>query len=198
MDGVETAFWESRSIDEHAGLIARQARRSLADPATYALSDAIVAAPFERKTRVSAWGRSYSFNACARHDLVLPPFAQFDKRAGKALANTWNFLVENVLFRDDPPGYDQFSTLRYTLEAGFGDCDDYTIAFAALLIPQGFQVHARVVSIDGQYWAHVYPRVRHGSSGWVALDPTVRGSTPGWEFSKSRAVIDFDLSHAVR
>lgn len=77
------------------------------------------------------------------------------------------------------------------------NCDDSTILLAALHKAVGFRnVRARVVSTDERYWEHVYVRVgvpKSRSRELIALDPTVKGAVPGWEYPRSRAIHDFLL-----
>lgn len=73
------------------------------------------------------------------------------------------------------------------------NCDDSTIAFCALLRAIGFKCNARIISQDGQYWAHVYPMVMIPGRGYTALDITESGKSPGWEFPHARAVRDFPM-----
>lgn len=78
------------------------------------------------------------------------------------------------------------------------NCDDATICFAALLRALGFSyVAARVVSTNGERWEHVYPVVALPKQGrarkLVALDITVSGSVPGWEYPKITHRVDYKL-----
>ncbi len=77
------------------------------------------------------------------------------------------------------------------------NCDDSTILMGALLKALGFRdVRARVISVDGRRWAHVYTMVSENRSGGgklIALDPTVKDAVPGWEFGKARKIRDFKL-----
>jgi hypothetical protein len=76
-------------------------------------------------------------------------------------------------------------------------CDDATITLGALHRLVGFQgVRARVVSTNGKYWEHVYPMIGFPKTNprkWLALDPTVKGSVPGWEYPKIKVAEDFPL-----
>lgn len=89
------------------------------------------------------------------------------------------------------------ANLRSVRTLGAGDCDDATILVVALHKAAGFRnCRARIVSTDGEYWAHVYGIVgmpRTQSRELVAFDPTVKGAVPGWEYPRSRAVHDFIL-----
>lgn len=81
--------------------------------------------------------------------------------------------------------------------AGAGDCDDGVIVFASLLKTAGFKrVRGRVVSVDAKAYGHIYTMVgmpATRSTHLLALDPTVKGATPGWEYPKSKVVVDFEL-----
>lgn len=196
---ARTTVWESEDLADHCQLIARQVQKSLEDPETRKLAVKIaghrpdsyinengVAVPI-----VEAWGLQ----------LYLPPVGASPCAAQNDVCEiqaVWNFLVANVRYVLDPDGYDLFCTLRRTLEAGSGDCDDMCIAFASLLRALGFaNVFARVVSTDGKRWAHVYPVVALPKSGSirriVPLDITVAGSVPGWQFKGISHQADYKL-----
>jgi transglutaminase-like putative cysteine protease len=91
-----------------------------------------------------------------------------------------------------------YQDLRTTLTTASADCDDFTIAFCALLRTVGFQCAARIISLNGTSWAHVYPLCYNPDrSGWIALDVTENGKLPGWEFSGARAVRDFPMGDSA-
>lgn len=77
------------------------------------------------------------------------------------------------------------------------NCDDATVVFGALCKRAGFStVRARVISVDGEAFGHVYPVVglpRKYPTELVPLDPTVRNAVPGWEYEGGKVVQDFDL-----
>jgi hypothetical protein len=191
-------MWETENLDEHVALIKRQVDRSLEDDETIQLARKIVSGNADGEERgrrfVRAWGKK----------LTLPP-AQCPMRtpdteeavARCEMTAIWNFGVANVRYVEDPDGYDLFGTVRYILEAGAGDCDDSTILYAALHKAVGFRnVRARVVSTDGKFWEHVYVRIgvpKSRARELVALDPTVKGAVPGWEYPRSKTVRDFIL-----
>lgn len=104
----------------------------------------------------------------------------------------WNFLVLNVRYTQDVRARDTYATLRAALEAGAEDCDGMTICFAALLGAIGYPVKARVISIDGASWDHIYPLVGIKST-WVPLDITERAKLPGWEFARAAKRVDFPM-----
>ena len=190
----EVAYWESNSLDEHVALIARQVNRSLDDPETRRLAVKIVSGRPDGESKgrltVDAWGKTFwmpQVEACA---------PQNDECESTLL---WNFVVLNVRYVLDPDGYDLFSTLKHTLLTGGGDCDDMVIALAALHRSLGWRsVRARVVSTKGSHWEHVYtmvglPKANATPTRWVALDPTVKGAKPGWEYGSSTHRVDYDL-----
>lgn len=179
----DVAIWETNNLEDHMSLMRRQVRRSLDDPETHRLARAVARG---LTTKVDAWGKSYRLTkrTCAAGD-----------DCGD-IAQVWNFAVLNVRYVKDPDDYDLFCTVKHTLEDGVADCDDYTILIGALLKSLGFQdVRARVVSVDGRRWAHVYNMVGAYRSGGplVALDPTVKDATPGWEYDKAKKKRDFKL-----
>jgi hypothetical protein len=189
----EVAYWETNNLDEHVALIARQVQRSLDDAETRKLAVRLVSGRpdgvVNGKPVINAWGKRY----------WMPQTAECATQSAECeIVIIWNFVVQNVRYVLDPDGYDLFSTLRHTLEAGGGDCDDMVICLAALLRSLGFlDVRARVVSTNGKAWEHVYLMVgasKSKSGGkLVCLDPTVTGATPGWEYSQSSNRVDYRL-----
>jgi hypothetical protein len=77
------------------------------------------------------------------------------------------------------------------------NCDDFTTLLGAMHRLLGFEsLRARVVSIDAQYWEHVFLLVgfpKRNGAKWMPLDPTVRGSVPGWQYQKIKSIQDFTL-----
>lgn len=192
--------WQTNDLDEHMALIKRQVNRSLDDPETRQLAVKITSGKPDAWTQhqgakwpvVRAWGEYF----------VLPdvqkgarPCAMRDEWC--EIVTIWNFVVANVRYVYDPSAYDLFCTAEYTLRAGGGDCDDMTILLASLLKSVGFEgVAARVVSTTGQKWEHVYALVgipKDPPKRWFALDPTVAGVVPGWEYKNVRDTRDFYL-----
>lgn len=183
LSAPDVALWESHNIEDHVALMRRQVRRSLEDNETHRLALTVARGQTDR---VTAWGRTYKMT---RRD---------PKLRGDCcdIAQVWNFCVLNVHYVHDPDEYDLFCTVRKTLEAGVGDCDDSTILQGALLKSLGFRdVRARVISVDGRRWAHVYAVTTEYRAGGadVPLDPTVRNAVPGWEYAGAKKVRDFRL-----
>jgi hypothetical protein len=195
----EVAVWEADNIEDHLSLIKRQVDRSLADPETRRLAvkiaggnpDDVIVEDGVEVPIVNAWGMG----------LYLPISSWSDcspKDAMCEIEAVWNFVVANIRYVLDPDGFDLFSTLKLTLDAGAGDCDDMVIAFGALLRALGFQnVFCRVVSTNNERWEHVYTMVGLPKTGrskkMISLDPTVKGAVPGWEYKKITHRLDYKL-----
>ena len=184
LSAPDAAIWETHNLNDHLALLQRQVRRSLDDPETHRLALTVAQG---QSDRVTAWGRS--------HRMTKKTSRSNDPCCD--IAQVWNFGVLNVAYVKDPDEYDLFCTVKHTLAAGVGDCDDSTILQGALLKALGFSdVRARVISVDGRRWAHVYTMVndrKDGDGRLIALDPTVRNATPGWEFAEAKARRDFKL-----
>lgn len=109
-------------------------------------------------------------------------------------AGLWNMVQRifywvrsRVRYVRDPRQKELFQALGVTLQNGFGDCDDFTGALAALLKGAGFRVKARVIATrPGGPYVHIYPLVEVAGK-WKALDATVN-FPPGWESPHTRAL----------
>jgi len=191
-------MWNSgSSLEKHLALMKRQVKRSLEDPETVQLANRLVSNRYDymndpesgkRIVVVKAWGDYYrapTTAACKARD------------ASCEIVKMWDFAVLNLRYTYDPADTDTFRTVKESLQGGGTDCDDYVIFFASLLGAIGFtSVGARVISEDGQSWGHVYALVgcpHNNPQRWIALDPTVAGVQPGWEFPRARARRDFEL-----
>lgn len=193
-----TEHHTTSSLDSHVGFIKRQVDRSMRDGETRQLAVKIVSNAYEWVTNpktgdpvpvVEAWGMNF----------IAPDGSPIMARNERGEVNKiWDFMVLNVRYVYDPTDIDTFATLKHTLESGGGDCDDTTIAFAALLGSLGFRVIARVVSTNDNpdEWVHIYPMVglpKDGPTKWLALDMTVAGVRPGWEYPDIARKRDFEL-----
>ena len=193
-------------IEEHIELIRGQIQKSLEDPATRFLAGALVAGNFDSaidpRTGVAVpvvpyHGRFY--RAAPSWETASRVCMGRDKRC--ELVAIWNFCVMNIRYTDDQHGEDTYQDLRMTLETGAGDCDDFTIAFAALLHAVGFEdIVARVISLSGDAWEHIYPRVLVVDAPaqrveWIPLDATeTHPPRPlGWEYPRAAVARDFAI-----
>lgn len=190
--------WETNDLDEHIALVKRQVQRSVDDMELVQLARKIVSGKADGRARddegtvrpyVEAWGEAF----------VLPPGRCAMRDAECEVIALWNFWNANVRYVYDPTEYDMFATVKYTLLAGAGDCDDSTVGLAALAKSIGFEkVIARVVSVSGETWEHIYPLIGLPKEGrgpirWIPLDCTVPGAQPGWEYNGVKAHQDFYL-----
>lgn len=193
MKNAEIRVWETNSLEEHVALIQEMVKVSLEDPETRKLAVGVVGRRVDQVVEgapcVHAWDDVYR----------LGPQRRCPMNDGACeLEAIWNFVVLNIRYVYDPDGFDLFLSLKRMLEARAEDCDGFTIAFGSMLRAVGFQnVFARVVSVGGKQWEHVYTVVGLPKQGpiqqLVPLDPTVEGARPGWEYPGATKVRDFRL-----
>ncbi len=186
-------------MEEHIRLIRGQISKSLDDPATRVLAAALVSGNFDSMTDprtgqpvpvVPFHGRWY--RGAASWEDARSLCAMRDYRC--EVTAIWNFVVLNCRYTQDQDGEDTYSTVRGSLEQGALDCDDMTILFASLLKAIGYEnLVARVVSIQGATWDHIYPLVMLPKGQWIALDATESGHHLGWEYQNVAARRDFAL-----
>lgn len=178
-------------------LMKQQVDQSLLDPETRQLAVKLISGSFDyiRDPRtgrqiqvVEAWGKYFH----APQLRVCPP-----KDDACELAFIWTFLVNNMRYTYDPDNADTFVTLKQSLLAGGGDCDDQTIAICSLARAVGFTAcFARVVSTTGEQWEHVYPIIgcpKDNPTVFIPLDMTVPGKPPGWQVEQVAEVRDFEM-----
>jgi hypothetical protein len=94
------------------------------------------------------------------------------------------WMRANVRYVRDPSTIDTFATAMRTIEAHGGDCDDYQIALAALLMTIGYPVKMKTIRTkDFADWNHIYLVVGlppGKPTKWRALDASVK-QPAGWE-----------------
>lgn len=195
---IRTEHHVTRDIDAHVALIQRQVERSLRDPETRQLAVKIVSGSFvwrknprtgSDEPHITAWGKTLY---APGGDVCQPKDAECE------LIKVWNFVLKNFRYVYDPDQIDTFTTVKYSLEAGGGDCDDATILFGSLLRAIGFQVRARVIATTDapSEWVHIYPLVglpKDNPSKWVPLDMTMKDYLPGDEYPQIAAYRDYQL-----
>lgn len=177
-------------------LIRARVRKGVDDPAVYQLARHISAGGWE--VRPTKNGRKLC--ACVpfkgRWYLVAEPGYEpvlCQARAHRCVAErVWDFTVLNVRYGNDTRNRDTYADISTTLGNQEGDCDDHTIVICTLLESLGYETRARVISLDGQYWAHVYPVVLIDGD-WVAMDTTENRKTFGWESPDAVVFRDFDM-----
>jgi hypothetical protein len=89
-------------------------------------------------------------------------------------------------YTKDPEGREAIKTPRTMLEEYerhgriVGDCDEQVTLLLAGLATVGIPAEPVVMSQTLGDYSHVYMRYWSGQRGWVAMDPIVRGTDPGW------------------
>ncbi len=190
---------QSYDIDGHMKLLKQQVDEGIRDAESRQLAVQIVSANSYRYRTHPRTGKQYPVVTAWGREYEVPNGAPCKSRDEKCeIQRVWDFMQLNCRYVYDNRTIDQFATLRRTLEAGGGDCDDSTIAFATILGQLGYQVVGRVISVqdDPSEWVHVYPMVgvtKDELKGWIPLDTTVEGSYPGWEFPDKARYRDYQL-----
>ncbi len=190
------------SIDDLIMMIRKQIQVSIDDPATRVLAASIVSSSYQftdgdvtgtPEPYVEYYGRKYFVSP---EGAPVPPRCK--ARDFKCeIARIWEFVVLNVRYTADIDDADLYQDLRTILATRSGDCDDMTIVFCALLRSVGFECAARVISLQGNSWDHIYPLVKNPRSGeWYALDATEDNKPLGWEFANPAKTKDFDMGGA--
>lgn len=194
---IQLARGMSYDLDQHVGFIQRQVNKSIRDGESRQLAVKIVSGTYDRaydrKGKEQAVVRAFGRQFLAPPGDICPP-----RNEECEIERIWDFMVLNFRYVYDPAAVDTFATLKESLLAGGGDCDDATIAFATLLGSVGFPVLGRVISTkdDPKTWVHIYPMVglpKDNPKHYVPLDITVEGVPPGWEFPNIANHRDYQL-----
>jgi len=191
---VAVAFFDSDDLAGHVDIIRRQTQRSLEDPEVHVLARKIAEGRPDLyiKGIPAVHFRGLPYQLAVSREELAPARNELEQ-----INAVWDFMVLNVTYMFDPPGIDMFSTVPVLLDAGTGDCDDAVVFFGALLGALGFRVKARVISTGDEAWEHIYPLVglpRARPARWLALDWTVQGARPGWEYDNARHQADFEIA----
>lgn len=190
--------YTTTDLDSHVALIKGQVDKSLDDGETRKLAVQLVSGAFDTvRSRhsgadepvVTAWGKQFR----APEGPICKPRDYYCE-----IEKVWDFIVLNLRYVYDPTNIDTFVTLKESLLAGGLDCDDATIAFAALFGAIGFHVIGRVISTKAapNKWVHIYPLVgleKDDPKTWIPLDMTVDGAIPGWEYDGIAKTRDYLL-----
>lgn len=91
--------------------------------------------------------------------------------AGQARA-VWDWFVRHVRFVRDGVGQEVVQDAAWTLQHGFGDCDDMTVALRGLLGSVGIVTRTvTVANIPGEdAFSHVYLEAQLAPGRWIPLD----------------------------
>lgn len=199
MSGMRQRHYHNNSeLDTHVSHIQQMVARGLNDGEYRKLAVKVVSGRFDLRTLangvkipvVEAWGRYFPAppgKVCRTEDDECE------------IIKVWDFVVQNIRYVHDTVNVDVFASLKETLLAGGGDCDDLTIAFGTLLGHLGFTTVGRVISTKDapNDWAHIFPLVgvpKANPSKWIALDASVHGATPGWIYPAIAKYKDYPLS----
>lgn len=171
--GLRSKFHEVRTIDQRVAHIQRLAQKGKTDPVIVQLA---------RQTVSRKCGNKHCI---AERDYAGEVGAIFHE------------VRSRVRYVRDAWGVDQFSSARRTLEAGAGDCDDFSIVISSMLGALGYQTRLRVIrTVDSPEWNHIYNLVEvpPGSDKWYPLDASVN-EPPGWQAPRNQiaAIRDYEV-----
>jgi len=83
-----------------------------------------------------------------------------------------DFVKKNVKYVNDPPRAEVFQSPLRTLEWGIGDCDDFAVLTASLLLSAGLNARPVIKRVNDR-WGHVVVEVFHPErKEWLEIDTT--------------------------
>lgn len=83
-----------------------------------------------------------------------------------------SFVKENIKYVNDPPRAEVFQSPLRTLEWGLGDCDDFAVLTASLLLSAGLNARPVIRRVNDR-WGHVVVEVFHPEKRkWLEIDTT--------------------------
>jgi transglutaminase-like putative cysteine protease len=106
----------------------------------------------------------------------------------------FEYVRDSIRFTRDTSGVELLQGARYTLEHGFGDCDDKATLLAALLGSIGNRAGLafRAIATGGPGFSHVYPVVLVGGRT-LALDATYTDTALGSEYPNPSQIMDMPV-----
>jgi hypothetical protein len=105
--------------------------------------------------------------------------------------NIYFFVVENIRYKKDTPGFEQIRTAVRTWKDRFTgvDCEDYTVLISAILTQMGYTPKAEIVGF-GRGYAHIYALGTHqGQTIIIDTTPYMDGLGPVVPFNTRPAGI---------
>lgn len=82
--------------------------------------------------------------------------------------NIWNFVRDNIQYKNDAKGIEQLRTPQRTLYDKKGDCDDFSILISAILTNLNIKHELIVAAYKAEnQWQHIYP-VAYTDEGGVS------------------------------
>lgn len=100
----------------------------------------------------------------------------------------FEWVRENIMYVRDPAGIEQFRKPIRTVQQAMGDCDDMTILICAMLSSIGHNLVLRVIGVDSNEPAHIYPLdllPPVNPTEAIALDAT-RPEPMGWQIDEKQ------------
>lgn len=80
-----------------------------------------------------------------------------EKKAARIAAA---FVRRNIRYQSDPEDTEYIMFPHVIYREGYGDCDDMTVLFCALMLAAGFPTKIEAIKYRGdKYYSHVYARV---------------------------------------
>jgi transglutaminase-like putative cysteine protease len=111
----------------------------------------------------------------------------------------FEWVKSRIRYVKDPTGRELFQQIPALLQAGIGDCDDFTAIIAALFAAAGIKVRARIIKVKrGGPWAHIYP-VAELDGKWRAFDGALpqaldqRAGKAGFEYPNPAQRLDLEV-----
>lgn len=103
-------------------------------------------------------------------------------------ATLQNWVRSNIRYTGDALDVETVQTPNYTLQEGYGDCDDQSTLLAALLMSVGIPAAFAAVGVDGEPFSHVMTFAGlPGYNRYVSLETTLTTDPntgeligPGW------------------
>ncbi len=82
------------------------------------------------------------------------------------------YADKSVKYQRDQPGHERVTTPKRLIQDGVGDCKKFTVLIGAVLKKAGFNPLLKVVSYDGESYAHIYIILPIGNGKkYITLDP---------------------------
>lgn len=110
------------------------------------------------------------------NEYAASPFVQqvtthiIQKYPNDFLRGIFDFVCDNVNYTKDKEGHEYVSTPQRTFRDGKGDCKKMSTFISAVLLYKGIKNYLRIVSYDGNSFAHIYVIVPD-RGGYITLDP---------------------------
>jgi predicted transglutaminase-like cysteine proteinase len=126
------------------------------------------ASVYDAVSLIKQTAREHKNSAAVSRILSLYPFS----RSMDWFKTVHNYLSAQIKYRYDEAGREQIKTPdRFLLKDGFGDCDDFSTLWAAILNRLGILHHIKIVKYQpGGNWAHVYVIVPRKGGKYLVLD----------------------------